>query len=392
MRLTKISYTEYRGDPQEWVLDEMSFDDRNLLVGKNASGKSRILNVVAGLASQLNGSQLGLSGDYSCEFSSEFGTYLYQISFRELLVTYEHLTIDGVVKMTRNDLGEGQIFTQNLGENGRDLGFQSPPNSLAAVSRRDSIQHPFLEPLHKWAAGLRHFRFGTNLGKDAFSVFIPGGPKIDDRDQSQISGIFRNAERMYGSSFLDPLKADLARVGYSVTNVRLGPPVSLRVHIPQGGPTEVFSLAVTETGMSAVVDQHSMSQGMYRVLSLLIWFNYFQLNGIAACCVIDDIGEGLDFERSCNLIELLREKSVSHNIQLIMSTNDKNVMNGVPLKEWAILVRTGSRVHVRNYENSKEVFDQFRFTGLSNFSFFELDVINTPTSEKVGTPSSAGKA
>ena len=118
-----------------------------------------------------------------------------------------------------------------------------------------------------------------------------------------------------------------------------------------------------------------MSQGMYRVLALLVNINYLLLKKASTCVIIDDIGEGLDFERSCKLISLLRQKAQDSNVQIIMSTNDRFVMNEVPLTEWTVLHRVGSVVHVSNYHNSKEKFDEFKFTGLSNFSFFEMDYL-----------------
>jgi hypothetical protein len=120
-----------------------------------------------------------------------------------------------------------------------------------------------------------------------------------------------------------------------------------------------------------------MSQGMFRAFSILIQVNYSQMSKKATCILIDDIGEGLDFERSCLLIDVLRKKADEPKIQLIMSTNDRFVMNNVPLEEWSVLLRHGGRVQVRNYNNSKDVFDEFKFTGLSNFSFLELDFIGS---------------
>jgi hypothetical protein len=50
-----------------------------------------------------------------------------------------------------------------------------------------------------------------------------------------------------------------------------------------------------------------------------------------ATILIDDIGEGLDFDRSSRLIKLLIEiAEKNENIRLIMSTNDRFVMNAVP--------------------------------------------------------------
>jgi hypothetical protein len=99
----------------------------------------------------------------------------------------------------------------------------------------------------------------------------------------------------------------------------------------------------------------------------------------STCILIDDIGEGLDFDRSCRLIDLLRKKAKESNIQLILSTNDRFVMNRVPLEEWSVLQRRGSHVRVRNYENSRELFEEFKFTGLSNFSLLEMDFLNGQT-------------
>jgi hypothetical protein len=96
----------------------------------------------------------------------------------------------------------------------------------------------------------------------------------------------------------------------------------------------------------------------------------------ATCVLIDDIGEGLDFDRSCSLIDVLRRKAQESAVQLIMATNDRFVMNKVPLEEWSVFVREGNRVRVRNYENSKAVFDEFKFTGLSNFDFLATDFVN----------------
>ena len=53
MRLASIAYKEWEGRDQEWILDEVKFGQRNLLVGKNATGKTRVLNIIGGLAKLL---------------------------------------------------------------------------------------------------------------------------------------------------------------------------------------------------------------------------------------------------------------------------------------------------------------------------------------------------
>ena len=44
MSLVKLSYTEFEGTAHHWEIDQATFSDINLIVGKNSSGKSRPLH------------------------------------------------------------------------------------------------------------------------------------------------------------------------------------------------------------------------------------------------------------------------------------------------------------------------------------------------------------
>jgi hypothetical protein len=102
------------------------------------------------------------------------------------------------------------------------------------------------------------------------------------------------------------------------------------------------------------------------------------LKKLSTTILIDDIGEGLDFDRSSRLIKLLIEIAEKNdNIQLIMSTNDRFVMNNVPLEYWQVIQRNGGECKVFNYQNSKGKFDEFEYTGLNNFDFLRTDFLNS---------------
>src|SRR5207244_1908095 len=100
-------------------------------------------------------------------------------------------------------------------------------------------------------------------------------------------------------------------------------------------------LYVKERDLPDVTQQTGMSQGMFRALSIIIHMNYAVIANRPSCVIIDDIGEGLDFDRSCRLIDLLRRRTYESTVQLLMSTNDRFVMNHVPLEEWSVLDRRG---------------------------------------------------
>jgi hypothetical protein len=64
-----------------------------------------------------------------------------------------------------------------------------------------------------------------------------------------------------------------------------------------------------------------------------------------------------------------------NNIQLIAASNDMFLMDVVELEYWNVLQREGSVVTALNEKNSPDLFESFKFTGLSNFDFFSSDFI-----------------
>jgi hypothetical protein len=381
MRLRSVKYTEFEDAPQKWTLEGLSLVESNLIVGKNASGKTRALNVIYSLARQLAGiTPPPLSGNYDVEFIDDGKVISYQLKYEEEQVIAEKFSLEGRVLLNRGSGGEGIILAGDIDGEEKEIRFQTPTSELAAVARRDAIQHKFLEPLYSWGSSLRHYSFGTPLGKDHLAIFgQKGGREVDERDPNGVVGLYRKAEKEFGEAFKQALVWDMHQVGYDLEVLGVQAPISVRV---SGAPGEVVGLSVKEKDLPGITDQHSMSQGMFRALSLLVQVNYSQMAGKSTCILVDDIGEGLDFDRSCRLIDLLREKAKTSNTQLVLSTNDRFVMNRVPLEEWSVLQRQGNHVRVLNYSNSKDLFEEFKFTGLSNFSFLEMDFASGPLAEE----------
>lgn len=376
MRLVALNYSESIGRPEEWTLEGLTLGTSTLVVGKNTVGKSRTLNVINALAGNLLGElPPGESGEYHATFDDDGRRFCYRVKFEAQRIIQESVEIDGELLLDRGDGGRGKIRAERMGPSALNMEFQTAPNEFAAAVRRDAIQHSFLEPLFEWASTLRFYQFGSDLGKFNYAMFVPGGVPVNERDMRASGGVFRNGKRDFGTEFVDAVIRDLRVVGYDISEIDIGQQVSIRFDALNSiTPVGLF---VRERDLPGVTDQGGMSQGMWRTVALLVHVNYLQFRGEQPFIVIDDIGEGLDFERSCKLIGLLRRKAQIHNIQIVFSSNDRFVMNEVPLSEWAVLVRTSNHVTVRNQNNSREVFEEFRFTGLSNFSFLEMGMIDT---------------
>jgi energy-coupling factor transporter ATP-binding protein EcfA2 len=367
-----IDYSQFAGKPEEWRLGRASFKNINLLVGRNASGKTRTLNIVKGLADLLSmREQLHwLSGDYHVVFEDGEKDIAYMLKYEEGNVIEERITIDNHAVLTRGPDGSGRILAAEIG---RDIRFQITVNEVAACAKRDAIQHPFLDPLYEWGRSVIHFLFGTPLGKDTFVTLEEkeNVDKIDDkallRDANNVLMVFRKGRQKFGREFEEAIKRDMKALDYHIVKIGVGAPTSL---VFTGLPAPAVGLWVEEAGLRARIDQAGMSQGMFRSLSVIIQVNYILRAKASQCILIDDIGEGLDYERSSSLVNLLIKKTEKSGVQLFMATNDRFIMNSVPLEYWSIVNRSGSVCEILNRENSPEVFENFEFTGLGNFDFF----------------------
>ena len=208
---------------------------------------------------------------------------------------------------------------------------------------------------------------GVKMADSLIEVPDPGDP-------DRVVAIFQHGKKSFGEAFLSAVREDLQKVGYAADEVGLRQPRGMRLEVPG----DLLGLFVRERDLGDATDQNNMSQGMFRALSLLVQVNHAILSGKPSCILIDDIGEGLDFERSCGLIDAVMSRARSSQAQLVMATNDRFVMNRVPLDNWSVLCRKGGRVSVRDYRNSREVFEGFLATGLSNFDFLALDYARPP--------------
>lgn len=372
MKLNSLNYVQFEGKPKQWRLIGLSLGDVNLLVGKNASGKSRTLNIINSLAKLLSRTTnlVFTSGNYDVVFDNEGQRLNYILHYEQNKIVSERFVVDGKVRLERGEGGAGEIWAEKL--NGF-MEFQAPEDQLAAVVRQDNIQHSFLAPLQLWAQCLYHYQFGTPLGKDRFAIIVNDPPPLDLKDSNNVVPIFRRGFKEYGEPFKQSIMRDMDRIGYPLNEIYDQAPSSVTIAGLFPGPVVV--LCVQEKTLAGETDQMDMSQGMFRALSVIIQITYSQMSNTASSILIDDIGEGLDFERSCELIRLLIEKTTRSKVQLIVTTNDRFVMNAVNLELWSVLQRSGGDSRVFNYANSKAKFDEFKFTGMNNFDFFATDFL-----------------
>ena len=169
MNLQKLNYAQHEGQPKQWRLNGLSLGPVNLLVGRNAVGKSRTLSIIKGLAMLLSGTTKlrFIIGNYEVVFDNDGQRVEYKLHYEQSKVITESFAVDGKQLLERGDGGAGKIWAE---KNQLLMDFQTPEDQLAAVARQDSIQHPFLAPLQQWAQSLYHYPFSSTLGQDRLAV------------------------------------------------------------------------------------------------------------------------------------------------------------------------------------------------------------------------------
>ncbi|MCP4109798.1 MAG: ATP-binding protein [Desulfobacteraceae bacterium] len=305
------------------------------------------------------------------KFNDDASLIEYHLDFKDGKISQETLSVDGQMRLDRV---KGKLWYEGAE---KELDFETD-DAVLAVSKRDKKQHSFFEKLYFWGKSLNHYRFGSQLGKNALLKDINAVRDDDDvnlKDGDEVAEIFVKGERQF-SGFVTAILDDMKKISYSIKEIT----TDLLRHFP----IPAYCLNVQENDLEDITDQREMSQGMFRALSLLIQLNYSLFKKIPSCILIDDIGEGLDFDRSVSLTDLIIEKVKESSVQqVIMTTNDRFVMNEVPLEYWSVIQRIPKKALFYNYQNSRKTFEEFQYTGLSNFDFLssEFYIENFETQE-----------
>jgi predicted ATP-dependent endonuclease of OLD family len=381
MTLKRISYFEFKDDPKYWELKDCDFVSVNLVVGVNATGKTRFLNVLSGILKILSSksSSVFLSGTYDFDVQLDDELYNLKIEFSNGHVVTEELRVDGILRLSRCEDGHGKIYYT---KEDKDIDFQVPLNIIAFQQRRDTLQHPYIVKLAEWAENCEFFSFSTSFSNELLSLTAlqVQGLSNDPRGKNLIKSYIQAFEK-FGHPFDKAILRDMKSIGYNLVDVQALDIRSIHPEINVSEP--VLGICVTERQSEnkkkyrdLKLSQLQMSQGMFRALSLVIHLNIVTMSKRPTLLLVDDIGEGLDYERSTSIIKLLIKHSGKSIYQVIMTSNDRFVMNSVPLKYWTIFVRTIGAIKAFTARSHPKEFKDFEYMGLSNFDFFKSNKLH----------------
>ena len=158
LRLTTFRVWTNKNTTNEWTAS-LDLCDTMLLVGKNATGKSKSVHSISNMARLISGRKSITNGSFVAEFVDEAQrVFVYSVEIDDGIIISEKLSVQGERDyLTRSADGTGKIYYDKQRE---ELEFTIQRNQLAATFRRDKSQHSFLELLHEWASRVWIFGFG----------------------------------------------------------------------------------------------------------------------------------------------------------------------------------------------------------------------------------------
>jgi hypothetical protein len=357
MKIIKLSYID-----TNWEIKDLEFDNANLLVGKNSTGKSRTLSTIDLLYKMLTQKRnLNWGGKWEIVFQTankDIIEYSFSTGYQKSGVTHEIIKYNGADVLKR-DIPDSAIVKNSL--TGTVDIIYPPADKLVLHVNRDVKKYPFLEEIVSWAEDSFGFKFGNissyaRFNKQEYDLLTA----VED-----IPVLFKRLSEDHRQKIVE----DMNDIGYNVENIS----VSERA--------DITILTVKENGINKTLPYYTLSQGMFRALAVLIYVEYLLSRKRPATIMIDDLCEGLDFSRATRLGKKIFSTCETNNIQLIATSNDGFLMDVVDIKYWNVLLRKGKAVSAINIKNHPALFEEFKFTGLSNFDFFSSDYIRKHLSE-----------
>jgi len=386
MFLKSFSYSLTPEDGEGWKIDNCELNNINLIAGKNASGKTRLLEAIDDFSTLLDDDKVNLidniTFNWKMNFQDNDKKIIYEFKYLNGTILKEELKINKEIFLQRDENGKGFIKNEAVNQK---FEIEVEKNKIVIVSKRDKKQHPFLEKLFDWSDSVVKYNFGDKLGKETvYSIKVNKSTNKTILEKNKLIKLNKNSDSViakfhigeseFKDKFVNRVIEDFNNIGYSLEEIGITNIPNYILSKLQNISSVPSILYIKEENIKDTILQHEISQGMFRALSLIIQITYLEFNLTInpVCVLIDDIGEGLDFERSNKLIKYLVQKTekLEGKLQLVMSTNDRFVMNSVALKYWTIIDKIDGKMNFYTQKSHSEVFEDFEDIGLNNFDFF----------------------
>lgn len=379
MKVQKFSFSHHR---ENWHIDEVSFDDFNLLVGPSGVGKTRILKALETIFSVAQG-----QGD------RELDDFEWTIKFFHLEKFYSWQLKTSLVEekgvwkkeFPQFEINEEKLFEIiheceqieifYLSSSSSKLDNKELPklkrtqSMMILLSEEDSIapvQQAFKQfilnevPQNQWVK----------------SVFVPNDDNSESKSNESVLNIseFKNefldtplAAKMFFiqnfySDFFNKIKENYTNIFPDVKQIRINP--------EKDSNNEVWlPFEIQDADSEDWIPQDRMSSGMFRTLMYIIEIMTAPKGSVI---LIDEFENSLGINCMSEVTDFILDHA--DGLQFIITSHHPYIINNIPWQDWQIVSRKGSHIKTQKATdisalNTASSLD--KFTQLINVLDFE---------------------
>jgi len=347
-----------------WTLTNLTFSKFTIIAGLNGTGKTKTCNVIRNTVMKIiEPMKVLMVGNTDLTFNiSENQSYKFMISIEEDINRRRRIN-----KEELYDVGETAVLfsRDNLLFNRRVIydatskkhtDYSPPDDTLTFHVRRDKVSYPYIEEI---ITEMKKFHFLDSEEPPALAAGDISGGKSPTQLPIQILPSLTPLwyEKIEPGKKIEILD-DLNSLDFPIKNIFVKEIIIAGQRIPM--------LYFEEEGVKGTYDFFQISSGMKKILFVIVFLHLIEKG---SCVLMDNVGDGLDFKRSVNILPIIEK--IAADKQIIISTNNEILLNQTDIRNWNILFREGDIVKAYNYENSKEQLTKFANTGLSNYEYFQ---------------------
>jgi predicted ATPase len=360
VRRMKIQSFKFSNNKQNWHIQEVKFEELNLLIGGSGVGKTRILkalNLICDVAKGRNNNLDDL--EWSINFSHLGRNYRWELKSsstknKEMFLNLNESEQTEIVyeKLVRyDDDSELEILLRtNLDSkfNNEKLPKLKRTESAITLLSEEDLIIPVRKAFERLIFNFQLLQeFILTIGIDSsaetnllneiniddFKEYFAGDPPVLKalRLQKFFPLIFNEIKKSYIDIFPD------------VKDVRVSNDSDLKNEF-------VLSFEIEEVGLQAWIPQEQISSGMFRTLIFLVEVISAPKESVI---LIDEFENSLGINCIAEVTDFILDKSP--NIQFILTSHHPYIINNIPWETWQIVSKSGNKVKVKKSTDIPEL-------------------------------------
>lgn len=360
LKLTSYKVEELENSEIHWKTDLITFDNYNLIIGKNASGKSQLFQRFNFL--KLVHSKDGLTPnirttiDFLLTFKDTENDNIIKYNLKVMPNQEVEETVENeTLKITLYSSNK-KAFYDELKNNEVSLLFPKKHSVTKFISDMEG-NFPTLKKIGDFFDGvklLRTDRYNPHHLSPTLGQMVP------DENLNNLGAVVLTWKQQNKALFNELLN----------TYKTFFEGINDLISVPQPN-LPIPILGFSEKNVKWTVSQTDCSMGMLRILGIIaLSISVDPKTGkIPSLIIVDEIDNGLDYENVGAIIEYLIERSSQS--QVIFSSHSPVVCNFVTPKNWRVFSRKGSHVQVKVPTETKETLDLIKSSKMSNWEIYQ---------------------